>query len=131
MSNNVAELEGKRTELQGLRENKVKWAYVRLRVQWFKEGEKPSKYFCVLEHSNYLEKTMKHIQKPSGEVITNQKEILTIKKFQGHVISPEQSGFISEWYIGDSTCLIYDLMSITEQKIASEMPVAHSLGKYF
>ena len=39
-----------------------------------------------------------------------------IKKFLGNVISPEQSGFISGRYIGDSTCLIYDLMSIAEQK---------------
>ena len=51
-------------------------------MQWLKEGEKPSKYFCALERSNYLEKTMKRIQKPSGEVITNQKEILSsIKDF--------------------------------------------------
>ena len=49
MSNNVAKLEGKRIELQGLRENKVKGAYVRSRVQWLKNGEKPSKYFCALE----------------------------------------------------------------------------------
>ena len=39
-----------------------------------------------------------------------------IKKFLGHAVSPEQSGFISGWYIGDSTCLIYELMSIVEQK---------------
>ena len=78
----MAELEGLRIELQGLRENKVKGAYVRSRVQWLKDGEKPSKYFCALERSNYLEKTMKHIQKLSGEVITNQTEILTsIKDF--------------------------------------------------
>ena len=46
--NNVAELQGRRIELQGLGENKVKEAYVRSRVQWLKEGEKPSKYFCTL-----------------------------------------------------------------------------------
>ena len=39
-----------------------------------------------------------------------------IKKFLGNVISPEQSGFISGWYIGDSTRLIYVLTSIAEQK---------------
>ena len=39
-----------------------------------------------------------------------------IKKFLGNVISPEQSGLISGRYIGDSTCLIYDLISIAEQK---------------
>ena len=36
-SNNEADLEGKRIELQGLRENKVKGAYVRSRIQWLKE----------------------------------------------------------------------------------------------
>ena len=37
-----------------------------------------------------------------------------IKKFLLHVISPEQSGFISGRYVGDSTRLIYDLISIAE-----------------
>ena len=60
MSNNVAELQGKRIELQGLRENKVKETYVRSKVQWLKEGEK-RKYFGALECSNQLEKTMKRI----------------------------------------------------------------------
>ena len=40
-------LEGKGIEFQGLRENKVKRAYVRTRVQWLKEQEKPSKYFVL------------------------------------------------------------------------------------
>ena len=39
-----------------------------------------------------------------------------IKKFLGCVISSEQSGFISGRYIADSTHLIYELMSIAEQK---------------
>ena len=74
---NLTELETKKTELQKLRENKVKGAYVRSRVQWLKEGEKPSKFFCALERSNYLEKTMKRVHKSDGQIITDQKEILT------------------------------------------------------
>ena len=38
-----------------------------------------------------------------------------IKKILDNIISPEQSGFISGHYIGDSTRLIYDLMYFTEQ----------------
>ena len=47
-----------------------------LRAQWLSEGEKPTKYFCSLEKSNYIGKTIKHIQLDSGKIITDQKDIL-------------------------------------------------------
>ena len=61
----------KKQELVEFRKKELKGQMIRSRMQWLAEGEKPSRYFCALEHNNYVD------------------------------------------------------------KIASEMPVSHSLGKYF
>ena len=50
---------------------------IRSRVQWLAEGEKPSKYFCALEHHNYLDKTIKRKIKLNGNICTEQNEILS------------------------------------------------------
>ena len=34
---------------------------VRSRLQWVSEGERPSRYFCALENSNYTDKTVKSL----------------------------------------------------------------------
>ena len=74
---NVNLLEVKQRELQELREEKLKGAFIRSRVQWLNEGEKPSRYFCSLERRNYLEKTIKRITKENGQICKDQKEILS------------------------------------------------------
>ena len=55
---------------------------VRSRTQWVTEGEKPSKYFCALEQGNFLDKTIKHLQKQDKTFTRDQKEILNeVKDF--------------------------------------------------
>ena len=49
---------------------------IRSRIQCLSEYEKPSKYFCSLEHKSYIEKTIKKVQLDNGNIITSQKEIL-------------------------------------------------------
>ena len=56
-------LESKKHELIQLREQNMKGHYVRSRVQWLHEGERPTKYFCSLEQHNYLNKTIKKVKK--------------------------------------------------------------------
>ena len=70
-------IDEKRKELEQLRESKTKGQLIRSRVQWLIDGEKPSKYFCSLEHQNYINKTVKRLKCNDGSDITNQKEILT------------------------------------------------------
>ena len=71
------------------------------------KGEKPRQFIKNWRPISLLSV----IYKIGSSAIANR-----IKKFLGDVISPEQSGFISGRYIGDSTRLIYDLISIAEQK---------------
>ena len=48
-ASNAELLQDKKQELQKLRDIKMKGELVRSRLQWLKDGEKPSKYFCNLE----------------------------------------------------------------------------------
>ena len=66
----------KKKQLQKIRENKIKGQQIRSKLQWLKEGEKPTKFFCNLENKNFIEKTVKKLQTSTGKMITHQKELL-------------------------------------------------------
>ena len=71
------------------------------------KGDKPRQFIKTWRPISLLSV----IYKIGSSAIANR-----IKKFLGHIISPEQSGFISGRYISDITRLIYDLMSIAEEQ---------------
>ena len=55
---------------------------IRAKIQHIEYGEKPSKYLCSLEKSNYITKTITHLQESDGNIIHDQKEILnSVKSF--------------------------------------------------
>ena len=60
-STNFNLLADKKSELQNLRENRIKGEAIRSRAQWLTEGEKPSSFFCNLERKNFVEKTIKKL----------------------------------------------------------------------
>ena len=70
-------LEDKKLQLEKLRKEKIKGQMIRARLQWLNDGEKSSNFFCKLENKYYVEKTMKKLQMPNGDNITNQQDILT------------------------------------------------------
>ena len=51
----------KKNELENIREKSMHGITICSRAQWLSEGQKPTKYFCSLEKSNYIEKTIKRI----------------------------------------------------------------------
>ena len=58
----------KKLQLQTIREDAMKDNYICSRVQWLNDREKPSKYFCSLEHRNYIEKTAKKVKMRDGSI---------------------------------------------------------------
>ena len=66
----------KKAELEALRQQKLKGEMVRSRLQWLKEGEKPTKFFCNLENRHFVEKTMKKVKLSDGTEILDQKDVL-------------------------------------------------------
>ena len=54
----------------------MKGHLIRSRTQWLTQGEKPTKYFCSLEHHNCTEKTVKKVIKKDRTEVSDQKHIL-------------------------------------------------------
>ena len=64
----------------------MKGHFVRSRLKWLSDGEKPTKFFCNLEKRNYTEKTIRKLELSDGTIIVDQTKILQeVKKFYGHL----------------------------------------------
>ena len=73
---NYGELDILKTELQDIRQEKLKGNLIRSRAEYIDKGERPTKYFCGLEKHNYISKTMQSLQKDDGTVLIEQDAIL-------------------------------------------------------
>ena len=78
------EIHTKKASLELLRNNKMKGILLRSQIDWHEYGEKPTQYFCGLEKTKYVNKTVYKIEK-DGNQITNQTMIL-----------PEMTHYLSE-----------------------------------
>ena len=54
----------------------MKGHYIRSKMQWIEEGEKPTKYFCHLESKHFVNKTIPKLITDNNETIDDQKQIL-------------------------------------------------------
>ena len=55
---------------------------MRAKAKWLHQGEKPSKFFCTLERKNFIDKTIRKINLPNGQILTKQNKILNhVKQF--------------------------------------------------
>ena len=65
---------------------------VRSRLQWVSEGERPSRFFCALENSNYTDKTIKSLVRQDQTCTKNQIEILNeLQKFYQNLFKSNDS----------------------------------------
>ena len=64
------------SELEQIREKKIKGSFMRSKALWIEQGEKPTKYFCNLEKRNFVNKQMSRIEKVDGTQVTEQDEIM-------------------------------------------------------
>ena len=88
----IDKLEKKKKDLIELRQNELQGNLIRSRTQWNIEGEKPTKYFCALEHRNYIDKTIKCFKRPDGTYTKNQEEILQeIRNFYAKLFAPQDT----------------------------------------
>ncbi|KAK3088083.1 hypothetical protein FSP39_014464 [Pinctada imbricata] len=87
----IDDLISKQKELEDMRKEKLKGAFIRSRAKWVEEGEKPSKYFCHLESRNFTNKLIPKIEEDNGNIISEQHEILeATKKFYENLYSSRE-----------------------------------------
>ena len=83
-------------ELSNLRESKMKGHMIRSRLQWLHLGEKPSKFFCSLEHKHFLDKTIRKICLENGSVIIEQDKILNeVKEYYAKLFKNKDSELLN------------------------------------
>lgn len=71
-----------KTELENIRKHELNGLILRAGARWIEDGEKPTNYFCNLEKSNFVNKTVSKLISQDGNEIIDQKQILTeIKNF--------------------------------------------------
>ena len=61
--NNFESLEKLKSQLNEIRQEKLKGHAIRSRAKHIDKGEKPTKYFCGLEQHNYVSKTLNKVEK--------------------------------------------------------------------
>ena len=85
-------LQDKKSELENLRNVKIKGSMIRSRIKWLGEGEKPTKYFCGLENKNCIDKIIKKIELANGNILTYQKDILNeVQKYYTNLFANKDS----------------------------------------
>ena len=89
---NVPSLEGKKEQLQQIRNKRIEGMKIRSRSQWLLEGEKVTKYFCNLENRNFVSKSMSSLELDDGEMIYDNNDLLEeTKRFYENLYSCRQS----------------------------------------
>ena len=92
IESNSTLLSDKKAELEDIRKIKLEGERVRARLQWLKEGEKPSKFLGSLENKNFVEKTIKYLELQNGESVTDQFEILNhIREYYVNLFDEKRS----------------------------------------
>ena len=117
-------IQDKKQQLNDIRNNRLTGNFIRSRVQYLKDGEKPTKFFCALENANYINKTIKK-RNIEDQQTTNQKDILHhVKDYYTNLFSSKDSSLTD---INIETLLSPSLDKITklseDQKLSIETPI--------
>ena len=117
-------IQDKKQQLNEIRDTRLKGNFIRSRVQYLKDGEKPTKFFCALENINYVNKTIKKLS-INNQIITKQTDILHhIKDFYTNLFSNKDSSLTD---INIETLLSQSLNKINklseDQKSSIESPI--------
>ena len=128
---NFGELDILKTELQDIRQEKLKGNLIRSRAEYIDKGERPAKYFCGLEKHNYISKTMHSLQKDDGTVLIEQDAILNeTEQFYKNLYSSRDSELEDinlNKYVGQSMKTITDDQANRLERLLTLEEISHTL----
>ena len=104
---NTNSIESNRRKLKQLYEEIGNGLQVRSRVQWFQEGEKPTRYFHSIEKCKGKDKVWEKIIDDSGATVTNTDDILRVQVDYFKKLYTSQAGNI-ESELQDEFCDVLD-----------------------
>ena len=85
------DLRSLQNELESLRQRKIRTLVLRSKVQYYEEGEKPTKFFCNIEKRNFSSKSILKLNF-KGQLMYYQKDILKeIRSFYSDLYSSKCS----------------------------------------
>ena len=94
---NLNMINSKKQELEKLRETETRGFMIRSRIQNIQLNEKPSKFFCNLEKSKYVDKTIKKLKLDDGKYLNSQQEILdNIRQYYSNLFSCKDDGLVEK-----------------------------------
>ena len=107
LEDNRNELEQLKQALEISRVKKIDGIIVRSKVQWVKDGEKATKYFCNLEKRNFTNRTISFLERSDGQAITEQENILAeVHDFYKNLYSHKDTKDIDlQKYKEEAVCL--------------------------
>lgn len=122
LNSKIANLE---TELENIHSVKAKGAQIRAREQWTELGEKNNSYFLGLEKKRQINKTITKLKNESGEIITDQSDLLKLQKdfYERLYTSTNPNEFESQEYVESTFIenkLIDEDSKLCEGKISIE-----------
>ena len=86
-------LDEQRIKLEVIRKEVLNGLMLRSKANWIEYGEKPTNFFCSLEKKNYINKNVKKIIDSTGNIYTEQMEILNqISNFYQNLYSTKDEG---------------------------------------
>ena len=85
-------IEEKKRELFLIRQKKLDGMIIRSKAKWVQDGEKNSKYFCMLEKRHYTEKCMNFLEQTNGTVIRDVDQITNeVKTFYENLYASKEN----------------------------------------
>ena len=73
---NLRQIDTVKDNLLNIRNKRMEGVAIRTKTKWIDKGEKATRYFCNLENRNFTNRSISFLERPSGETLHQQEDIL-------------------------------------------------------
>ena len=122
----------KKSELEELRDIKLKGAFIRSRSQMISQEEKPNKLFLNLENNNFISKNIKELINSEEKKITEPNEILEeMRVIYEHLYTKRDVMEVKDSLFNNYTNILNKLSKDESSKIDSDITIKELYDQVF